>query len=1832
MKKNFLKKGIVSLVALLLAVVFVAPFLSPIVVEAADNSNTAASSNDYKDTIEKLKTIKKDIKKWDKRIPRATYKQNIKNMGTQMQSYSAVTESFISWMKKEGASFDSFDLNTCIDVVSKALACIPVCGGVISGAIDILYGLVELAMGGQEPPDPMTLMEDRLNQRFDGIADQLDEMEEQISELSNQVSASTDKIINAISIANDDQDARNRLSEFMSSSGVGDFSYDKLRNYLYGSYDPSKNSSASTAYYSLLLNAQYRENCSPDTIRDYYDLLYAGIISYYDDFKGYVVGNEGNKPMVQCYYDVVSKRPDITAELGKSAEMAAIEFAYDLYQTQLKMDELLLMCNNYQLAYMIAYEIDKYDYSGYNATEKTVYLTSIKNGTYYLQTQTREEEIVSQLLKDLAYILNLDGSYVAKDKNDNISYLNTETIDGNVYAKVLKEQTIYLNRLPQELFSRFDLDPNLFVYYAEKMDENDKEDGIFKVTDDLLNSTVYLVYNNEVISSITFIDASVSESLGDGTLENPYLISSPDQFKNIGNEPDKYYRLIKDIDFKGETISGPIGGNKSFSGILDGNGYTVSNLNVGVEANYDKKENIGVFCSIEGTLRDIQFSNINVNYSIDSSVMPISASVSKFKCGIIAGSNYGQINNCVLKDCNVTVNGNTTNEGAERSVYYYIGGVVGENNGDIFCVEINGLEINANSTHNFNGGNVGTNENNILVGGICGYNYGNISYAIVNTTKQLKAYAKSIYDPNQIVKPYVVAKSGAITAGNYNKTLINTVYASAPNLFVNTALDCKSGYGEYYKNVTSNKYDYFPGFDNSKKEDIDTIKACFTVAKEYKVELTDATEGNNQYKAGDILLHDFKLKVNGEDITDFAVIDVYGFDTYNEDTENKLSDIKVTTLIVATINGSSVLLTADYNMEVSENYVKNIDFSSATLKDKSGNIRKVDDKVFLNDETIVSVELKIYYACQKDPDQYGYGVIDVDKLEGLTFTDASGSETDFATIGDKKMVIYYTEDVSCDVDINVVCGTCNTKFNYADTTYYTHSKHVDATCQHGGYDEYTCKVCGTVTCTNRTQITDHKWGIRGYSEPTCKIEGKSQEIYCQYEGCGIVAEKSVIISMKAHDYDFSKSTAEGHYCSNLVCPDGCSAKEHSDCVKIEHGYIPHEYTVSETVNDEGIRVYTYVCSVCNYVKTEEDDNFITIDQKLAPTVVVSNGYVLNGGDIVTVFVDLINNPGVKGATFGIRYHERLELIGWEDGTFFKNNMGSGDAVSAVGQVSGGYNFSWAGAATVYPLKHNGNLVSGGVDGGNLLKLTFRVPEDADETDEYYVRVVYDSAEGKKYGFVVDESIALTVKGEKPQNNIERDQWFMTKEGVISVVDYLPGDYNNDGCVDIIDALSMSQELVLDQKITTEKEKRVDVDLDGYFSTSDITNVLQAITGGYGERLLYSEYDIILNPGYNMVDAEGKLIELEPLKAQLYGENDTYGEAGLKDIEREGYKFLGWYTDLVGGTRVTASENIKYVSDQKVQMLYAHWELNTITFDIGDATTPVIDTKYYLGEGEQLVSLNTGTKEKYDVMFQDAKVETNYKIFTMYREITKWNVKGTDKFYELTESIDLSETGLGNIELVAVWSDWEWENGTPELPKIGYYGVKWYKQNREIDNYLININDFDSIKALTPVENGDRTLYGYWEGILTSKTYSPSDRNFNTPIVNDYYYFYKLGNYFNINDLIKEGYTKVEVTFTYNIKVDGDHFKTSSNGGYGYIVSNGNIYDIYYDGIFYDSGMVEMGRNSYRSFSYSGVTNITNLSNGSDYIELNIWIHPWGPLDLLNKGSILDVKIYVNFIK
>ena len=65
--------------------------------------------------------------------------------------------------------------------------------------------------------------------------------------------------------------AQDNLKEFYLSSGKGDFSYNQYRNYIYGTLE--KNSSATTAYYNLLLHAKFG-GASEEEVKYYYDALY----------------------------------------------------------------------------------------------------------------------------------------------------------------------------------------------------------------------------------------------------------------------------------------------------------------------------------------------------------------------------------------------------------------------------------------------------------------------------------------------------------------------------------------------------------------------------------------------------------------------------------------------------------------------------------------------------------------------------------------------------------------------------------------------------------------------------------------------------------------------------------------------------------------------------------------------------------------------------------------------------------------------------------------------------------------------------------------------------------------------------------------------------------------------------------------------------------------------------------------------------------------------------------------------------------------------------------------------------------------------------------------------------------------------------------------------------------------------------------------------------------------------------------------------------------------------------------------------------------------------
>ena len=149
---------------------------------------------------------------------------------------------------------------------------------------------------------------------------------------------------------------------------------------------------------------------------------------------------------------------------------------------------------------------------------------------------------------------------------------------------------------------------------------------------------------------------------GLGTLEDPILISAPNQLNSVRYNLGAYYRLMADINlsnyesFNPTDLSfyknfDPIGSEKTpFSGIFDGNGHTINDLIINNDSN-----NVGLFRVNIGEIKNVRFENTNVTG--DSNV------------GILVGVNLGKISKSYAT-------GNVIGKNI-------IGGLVGLNNGQI---------------------------------------------------------------------------------------------------------------------------------------------------------------------------------------------------------------------------------------------------------------------------------------------------------------------------------------------------------------------------------------------------------------------------------------------------------------------------------------------------------------------------------------------------------------------------------------------------------------------------------------------------------------------------------------------------------------------------------------------------------------------------------------------------------------------------------------------------------------------------------------------------------------------------------------------------------------------------------------------------------------------------------------------------------------------------------------------------------------------------------------------------------------------------------------------
>ncbi len=308
---------------------------------------------------------------------------------------------------------------------------------------------------------------------------------------------------------------------------------------------------------------------------------------------------------------------------------------------------------------------------------------------------------------------------------------------------------------------------------------------------------------------------------GNGTQEDPYLISNIKHLNNVGKHLGKYFKQIEDIDFKSDTTAfNTIGITKypevcfknPFNGNYNGNGYKIS-------LNGPLFWKIGQRGIVEDLIVESYF------YSQEDSI------------GVLAYTNNGLIEDC---SCNIEIEGKDV-----------VGGLVGTNNGHIFKCFVDG---NVNGNENI-GGIAGINYGSIynaftsgiyegnFCGGITGQNHGDIE----------QCFSKSELEGGEVVGGIAGLNNGYISEGRTTNGYSGSNYiggAVGVNNKEGLLIDCEAEGTIYYG--TSSLIQFFEG--DSQQTTVGKLVAinhglikysfCNVVVKDFNT--SDKMVGNNK--------------------------------------------------------------------------------------------------------------------------------------------------------------------------------------------------------------------------------------------------------------------------------------------------------------------------------------------------------------------------------------------------------------------------------------------------------------------------------------------------------------------------------------------------------------------------------------------------------------------------------------------------------------------------------------------------------------------------------------------------------------------------------------------------------------------------------------------------------------------------------------------------------------------------------------------------------------------------------------------------------------------------
>ena len=734
-----MNKKVKNITVILLSLIMALSTFTSIWLFGTSKKTAIASSYSYSDTISinsyryniSFSTINENINKPKEKTKYEKFKSGVKDSKDWVGGFSNIASTILKDVNS-GASSDEVAKDLFVTSINT-LASFFGCEGLTNTVFGLIFGT---------GPSTEEVIIDALNESMNGVHDHLDEIENQISGLSEQVQASTDIITSEMANTIENNEIKNIIQSF-NSSKEGNFDYTVFKQYLYGDTD--------NAYYYNLKEILELDNSTDEDIKLAYDNLYKALkinsvganASPLPLLKQYILDNNTSldDSIVKTYYNFLVTNSNELERLGvEDIEAQCLMFLLDLYSTYVLAEQVTIQCYNYQLAYLIEHDSESY----YKLQNSDIQLTRSNIVNNFKASLTNQIEVLNQMAIDLAYVFNMENSYILQNGNEYSEIKksdlenNTEKTS-NLFGTVRAGEKIHINTFGEFLDSSINIfDKSKFSIITDNSDIVDIDDnGIVTVKEGLSNGefTIALCYNENCLYTIKFnvISNDSTTLMGEGTSKNPYLIETAEQLINI--ESDKSYKLVKNIDLNGQCINLSRGG--TYSGIFDGNGYTIRNFGLTLETSGTTQEGYDKYCfgfvgTNNGTIKNVVFENVNIN-------------ISKTKDGLVnlyvggvAGLNNGTIENCMIENYSSLEDSKNKIQAIHyRDVKYsdcskvQIGGVVGRNEKD--ATVKNNVVSNC---YLYGYSNIGENNGKPHgnVGGIFGENVGEIQKNIVKSS------------------------------------------------------------------------------------------------------------------------------------------------------------------------------------------------------------------------------------------------------------------------------------------------------------------------------------------------------------------------------------------------------------------------------------------------------------------------------------------------------------------------------------------------------------------------------------------------------------------------------------------------------------------------------------------------------------------------------------------------------------------------------------------------------------------------------------------------------------------------------------------------------------------------------------------------------------------------------------------------------------------------------------------------------------------------------------------------------------------------------------------